>query len=229
VGGARVPVRLLEEADALGLPVYEGYGLTEAASVVSLNTPDARRLGSAGRPLPHVRIEQGADGEILVGGATLAGYVGEAAPRAAQALHATGDLGGLDADGFLHVHGRKREVLVTSFGRNVSPEWVESELLGHPAVAQAAVVGDGLPALVAVLVPRPGCAGSLTDAVHAANARLPDYARLGAFVVADEPFSTGNGLLSRGGTPQRSLVAARHLAHRRAVPSGMPGRVPKTG
>jgi acyl-CoA synthetase (AMP-forming)/AMP-acid ligase II len=148
-------------------------------------------------------------------------------------LYATGDLGGLDEDGFLHVLGRKREVLVTSFGRNVSPEWVESELLGHPAVAQAAVTGEGLPSLVAVLVPRPGRAAGLAGAVEAANARLPDYARVGAFVVADEPFRRDNGLLTRGGTPDRAAIAARHVARRQPVPAVMPsppGRgVPRIG
>jgi long-subunit acyl-CoA synthetase (AMP-forming) len=233
VGGARVPARLLEEADALGLHVFEGYGLTEAASVVSLNTPDARRTGSAGRPLRHVRIGRGEDGEILVGGSTLTAHLGDPEPRAADAPYATGDLGGLDEDGYLHVLGRKRELLVTSFGRNVSPGWVESELLGHPAVAQAAVVGEGLPSLVAVLVAHPGRAAGLAGAVQAANARLPDYARVGAFVVADEPFRRDNGLLTRGGTPDRAAIAVRHVAPRQPVPAAVPSTtghgVPRTG
>jgi long-subunit acyl-CoA synthetase (AMP-forming) len=130
VGGGRVSPALLERADRLGLPVYEGYGLTECASVVALNTPAARRVGSVGRPLPHVRLDVDTHAELHVSGPAVSGYVGGAnVPQ----RFATGDLGHVDADGFLFVNGRRKNVFITSFGRNVSPEWVESELTeqGH--------------------------------------------------------------------------------------------------
>ncbi|HEX9179958.1 MAG TPA: AMP-binding protein, partial [Burkholderiales bacterium] len=154
VGGAPVAGRLLARAAALGLPVYEGYGLSECASVVSLNTPQASRPGSAGRPLPHARVRVAPDGEILVEGSTLLGYAGRSG--AAAGPWRTGDIGHLDADGFLHITGRKTNIFITSFGRNVAPEWVEGELALHPAIAQAAVFGEGRPWNIAVIVPRGG-------------------------------------------------------------------------
>ena len=134
VGGAKVSPALLARSRALGLPAYEGYGLSECASVVALNLPGADRPGSAGRPLPHAAVRI-VDGEIHV-----------------QDV-ATGDLGRLDADGFLHVNGRRKHVLITSFGRNVSPEWPEAELLAGRAIAQAAVFGEARARLCALLVP----------------------------------------------------------------------------
>ena len=126
------------------------------------------------------------------------GYVG--GDDASNRSWATGDLGSLDADGFLTIHGRKKNCFITSFGRNVQPEWVESELLAEVNVAQACVFGEASPINVAVLVPRFD-AGSLAAAVGAANLRLPDYARVSRWIVADaEQFSgclTANGRVRR--------------------------------
>ena len=207
VGGARVAARLLQRAAAVGLPVYEGYGLSECASVVALNTPEAYCAGSVGKPLPHVRLSFGADGEIFVSGATLAGYVGDATSPTLERWP-SGDLGHLDAQGFLHLHGRKKNLLITSFGRNISPEWVESELCADPAIAQAVVFGDARPWPVAVLVPRPGLADTsaqLADAVRQANAGLPEYARVGRWLVA-EAFTQANGQVTSNGRPRRDLI-----------------------
>jgi long-subunit acyl-CoA synthetase (AMP-forming) len=208
VGGARVSRALLERADRLGLPVYEGYGLTECASVVALNTPAARRIGSVGRPLPHVDLTVDTGGEIHVGGAALGGYVGgEHVPR----RFATGDLGHLDADGFLHVSGRRKNLFITSFGRNVSPEWVEAELGDEAPVAQAAVFGEARPWNVAVVVPRPTAThAELEAAIDAANRRLPDYARVGDWITADEPFAPANGQLTSNGRNRRSAIWNRY-------------------
>ena len=150
VGGAKVSPALIERARAAGIPAYEGYGLSECASVVALNVPGANRPGSVGRPLPHARVRID-DGEIVVDGAGFLGYVGEHTPGP-DSLR-TGDLGHVDADGFLHIDGRRKHQLITSFGRNVAPEWPEAELAVAPAVAQAAVFGEARPQLAAVLVP----------------------------------------------------------------------------
>ncbi|HAL21818.1 MAG TPA: long-chain acyl-CoA synthetase, partial [Stenotrophomonas sp.] len=151
VGGGRVSPGLLSRARRLGLPVFEGYGLTECGSVVCLNRPGAQRDGTVGRPLPHVRVHS-VDGEIVVSGARALGYLGgDSLPEGP--IH-TGDLGHVDADGFVHVTGRRKNVFITAFGRNVSPEWIESELLAHPAIAQALVWGEGQADNVALLVPR---------------------------------------------------------------------------
>ena len=152
VGGAPVAPDLLARATALGLPVYEGYGLSECASVVCLNTPEARRAGTVGRPLPHVQIRVDERGELHVRGATMLGYLGEA-PAIADAEVATGDLGTLDADGHVRIHGRLRNVYITSFGRNVSPEWVEREIAAEPGIGQVLVHGEARPYPVALIVP----------------------------------------------------------------------------
>jgi long-chain acyl-CoA synthetase len=205
VGGARVSPALIERARGLELPVYQGYGLTECASVVALNTPEADRPGSVGRPLPRVPVEVGADGEIAVFSSAFLGYAGDARYRGGW--FRTGDLGKLDADGFLHVEGRRKHMLITSFGRNVAPEWPEAELLAGGALAQAAVFGEGRPQLCAVLVPAPAASDAAIAAqVGAANARLPDYARIAQWVRAESPFAPQNGLATANGRVRRDAV-----------------------
>jgi len=224
VGGAKVSPALIERARAAGIPAYEGYGLSECASVVALNVPGAHRPGSVGRALPHARVRIG-DGEIVVDGAGSLGYVGEHAPGA-DSLR-TGDLGRVDADGFLHIDGRRKHQLITSFGRNVAPEWPESELTVSPAVAQAAVFGEARPQLAAVLVPAlpavPDIA--LEAAVRAANERLPDYARIAVWLRADAPFSPANGLATANGRARRDAVWQRYGAQLESLyedPTGVP-------
>jgi long-subunit acyl-CoA synthetase (AMP-forming) len=203
VGGAPVSAELLRRARRLGLPVYEGYGLSECASVVALNAPGAERPGSVGRPLPHVALRIAADGEIHVRGSRFAGYLGEPASAAADDELATGDIGYLDADGYLHLTGRKKNMFITAFGRNVAPEWVERELTLEPAIAQAAVYGEGRPWNAAVIVARgDGVAAALANA----NRRLPDYARVEAWVAADQPFTVANGQLTGTGRPRRAAI-----------------------
>jgi long-chain acyl-CoA synthetase len=212
VGGARVPPALLQAAAGFGLPVYEGYGLSECASVVCLNRPDASRDGSVGRALPHVRIEVDGAGEVLVHGPCFLGYLGEA-PMAPGPL-ATGDLGRLDESGFLAIDGRRRNVYITAFGRNVSPEWVESELLAEPEIAHVVVDGEARAETVAIIAPaRSGLGdGEIATAIARANARLPDYARVHRWLRAREAFSAGNGLLTGNGRVRRAEVLARHAA-----------------
>jgi len=208
VGGGRVSAALLARADRVGLPVYEGYGLTECGSVVALNTPAARRVGSVGRPLPHAEVTIDARGEIHVAGAVVSGYVGgEHVPRRL----ATGDLGHFDADGFLYLDGRRKNLFITSFGRNVSPEWVEAELCDEAAIAQAAVFGEARPWNVAVVVPRPGARDEQVRAgVEAANRRLPDYARVTDWLVAAEPFTPQNRELTTNGRNRREAIWIRY-------------------
>jgi long-subunit acyl-CoA synthetase (AMP-forming) len=119
----------------------------------------------------------------------------------------TGDLGRLDGDGFLYIEGRRKHVLITSFGRNVSPEWPEAELLAGRAIAQAAVFGEARPRLCALIVPAPGAAESAVEAqVRAANARLPDYAQVGAWLRADVPFTPQNGFATANGRLRRDAL-----------------------
>ena len=210
IGGATVSERLLQRAEALGIPVFEGYGLSECASVVALNTERARKIGSVGKPLPHVRLKFSEDGEILVGGATLLGYIGDE-PVAPDAYWPTGDIGYLDQDGYLHLSGRKKNIFITSFGRNVSPEWVERELTLHPAIAQAAVFGEARPWNVAVIVPRGNASASDIDhAIEEANATLPDYAHVKYWLPAQAPFLPQNGQLTANGRLKREAILAQY-------------------
>ncbi|MEZ5659577.1 MAG: AMP-binding protein [Burkholderiaceae bacterium] len=145
VGGAPVGAGNLARARALGLPAYEGYGLTEGASVQTLNLPGGDRPGSAGRALAHCRVRCRDDGEIEIAGSLALGEVGSP-PPANDAWLPTGDLGSIDDDGFVWIDGRKKNLFITGFGRNVAPEWVESALENHPALAP--VFGEGLQAPV---------------------------------------------------------------------------------
>ncbi len=210
VGGAAVGAPLIRAAQALGIPACEGYGLSEGASVQTLNLPGAERPGSAGRPLPHARLRMADDGEILIAGSLFSGYLGDA--TAVGEWWPSGDLGHVDADGFLHVSGRKKNLLITAFGRNVSPEWVETALRGHPAVLQAVVFGDGEPALSAVLWPTQAEAtdASLQAAVDAANSALPDYARVARWTRGRAAFDVRTGLATANGRPQRGAIQERH-------------------
>ena len=205
VGGGVVGLPLLERAERAGIPVYEGYGLTECSSVVALNTPEARRAGSAGRPLPHCRVRIGDDGEIFVSGATMESYLGDEGEPSGEI--ATGDIGRLDDDGFLHISGRKKNLLITSYGRNISPEWVEASLTAAPSIAQAALFGDARPFNVAVVVPRANAGiAAIEQDIDRVNRRLPDYARVRRFILAAAPFSPRDQTLTANGRVRRDAI-----------------------
>ncbi|WP_353177193.1 AMP-binding protein [Salinisphaera sp. T5B8] len=203
VGGGKVGAALIERARALGLPVHEGYGLSECASVVSLNRPGHTRAGSVGRPLPHVRVRIAEDGEIHVSGNAMLGYLGE--PAVGGEI-ATGDLGAFDEDGFLYVRGRKKNQFTTSFGRNVNPEWPESLLAQTSALRQVAIFGEAMAVNIAVVVPGAAQQAAVTAAIATANAQLPRYARIGGWFVADAPFTAANGLATANGRLRRDAI-----------------------
>ena len=210
VGGAKVAQADIDDAFAFGIPAYQGYGLSECCSVVALNRPGDSRPGSVGRPLPGVSVDIDSHGEIIVSGQSMRGYMGER-PTGSDRVR-TGDLGYLD-DGFLYVTGRRKNVFITSFGRNVSPEWPEAELLHQPGIAQVCVFGEARPINTAVIVPATGSDSDdqLAEAVSAANSNLPDYARISDWIVATEPFSVANGLLTQTGKPRRDAVELRYI------------------
>ncbi|VVP80478.1 2-succinylbenzoate--CoA ligase [Pseudomonas fluorescens] len=212
VGGARVSRELLQQAQRVGLPVYEGYGLSECASVVCLNRPGACRPGSVGRPLPHVEVRLADDGEVLIKGSTLLGYLGEA--PCLDEWWPSGDLGEFDQEGFLYLKGRKKHQFITSFGRNVNPEWVEAELTQRHHIAQAFVYGEAMPRNHALLWPRhPDCTDQqLAATVAEANEALPDYAQVHHWNRLDEPFTPANGLLTANGRPRREAIVERYRA-----------------
>jgi long-chain acyl-CoA synthetase len=161
-GGAALSRDTAEFFWALGIPVLEGYGLTETSPVVSVNTFEAVRLGTVGRPIPGVEVmigdrSQTGEGEILIKGPNvMKGYLNM--PEATrEAIHDgwfhTGDMGALDEDGFLRITDRKKDLIVTSVGKNVSPQRIETLLRADEYIKEALVYGDGRPHLAALIVP----------------------------------------------------------------------------
>ncbi|WP_296539944.1 AMP-binding protein [Rhizorhabdus sp.] len=207
VGGAHVAPALLDRAAQLGLPVVQGYGLTECGSVVTLDAPDDHRAGTVGRPLSHIALSISEDGEIMIAGSGHLGTVGHA--RMPGPI-ATGDLGVLDDDGRVRLLGRKSNLIITSFGRNISPEWVEAVLTGQPAIAQALVEGDGHRALRALIVPASSTA-NVGEAIAQANAALPEYARIERWRLG-RPFTPLDGTLTGNGRLRRPEILAREAA-----------------
>jgi len=211
VGGARVSDSLIHRALAVGLPVYQGYGLSENASVSTLNTPSRNKIGSVGCALPHNQIRIANDGEIEVKGNKMLGYLGADSGNElneADEWLSTGDLGYLDDEGFLFVKGRKKNVFISSFGRNINPEWIESELCSSAEIAQSYVTGEAQAFNVAVIVPRYSYYKDhqIQDAVDLVNCRLPDYARVNRWIRSDTPFTFTNGLSTSNGRPKRQSL-----------------------
>ena len=206
VGGAAVPASQLRAAEQLGLPLYQGYGLSECGSVVAVNSPGANRLGSVGKPLPHQQLTIINDGEIWIDCQGVAAYLGREESFDHQ-WWPTGDRGHLDSDGYLYIEGRQDNLLLTPFGRNVSPEWVEGLLIDQPVIQQAVVLSGGTGHLEALLVSKTGRAEQLEQAVVEVNKQLPDYAHVMERRACKQPLTLANGLLTRGGLPSRGEVA----------------------
>jgi long-chain acyl-CoA synthetase len=147
VGGAPLGIDTALWFASVGIALWEGYGLTETSPVIALNTPLVHRMGAAGMPLPNLELKLAADGELLVRGPSVfAGYwhKPEATAEAfdAEGWFRTGDIGHLDADGFLFITDRKKELLKTSGGKMVAPQPIENKLKNNMLVAQAVLVGD---------------------------------------------------------------------------------------
>jgi long-subunit acyl-CoA synthetase (AMP-forming) len=204
VGGGRVTPELLTRAMAQNIPVYEGYGLTECGSVVALNTPSQRKIGTVGTLLPHVSAHLEGE-ELVVTHPVMLGIIGDP-QRPAQSKAegpvkvATGDRVSFDEDNYLTVYGRIKNTFITAFGRNVSPEWVESELQNELCISHAAVFGEAAEINTALLLPRGEASDEdLQKAVTASNERLPDYAQIGAWYrVSPNEIADNEGLTSNG-------------------------------
>jgi long-chain acyl-CoA synthetase len=222
-GGAPLNPEIGKFFLALGVPLLQGYGQTEAAPVVSANPPNRIRIETVGPPLDGVEVKIAEDGELLVRGeCVMRGYWNdpEATQRSLQDgwLH-TGDVGQLDPDGYIRITDRKRDFIKNSGGDMVSPARIEGYLTIEPEIGQAMVYGDRRPYLVAVIVPHaeliqsiaqaqggtPDLAelqdnADLIKAVGAAvlrvNAELSPIERVRRFILAREPFTTANGQMT---------------------------------
>lgn len=148
-GGAPLGARLGHFFRGVGIPVYEGYGLTETTAAITVNTPAQVRMGTVGRPIPGNAARIADDGEVLLNGAVVFNGYWQNPEATAEALtdgwFHTGDLGTLDEDGYLTITGRKKEIIVTAGGKNVSPAPLEDIMRAHPMISQAMVVGDQEP------------------------------------------------------------------------------------
>ncbi|PSR63655.1 long-chain fatty acid--CoA ligase [Nocardia sp. MDA0666] len=154
-GGGPLGARLGHFFRGIGVTIYEGYGLTESTAAVSVNTPEHLKVGSVGRPLGGHAAKVAEDGELLLRGPVVfAGYWNN--PTATEdafddGWFKTGDLGAIDEQGFITITGRKKEIIVTAGGKNVSPAMLEDSLRSHPLISQVMVVGDGKPFVGALI------------------------------------------------------------------------------
>jgi len=234
-GGAPLPVPVAEFLFAVGIPVLEGYGLTETAPVLTLNPEDAPRLGTVGKALPRVELRFADDGEILVRGPNvMRGYYGKPEATAAALeggwLH-TGDVGRLDEAGYLVITDRKKELLVTASGKNVAPQPIEQQLRRSPLVGEALLVGDRRPFVAALIVPDvaalAAAVGAPADAdrsalvsredvrrrfdaiIDAVNADLPRHEQIRKYALVPAELSVATGELTPTLKLKRRVVAAR--------------------
>lgn len=218
VGGAPVSTAMTTRARALGIPVSEGYGLSECCSVVAVAPAGEARPGRVGRPLEGATVEI-RDGQVFVRSAGLMrGYLGQE-PVAPGSCWATGDSGEIDADGTLRVLGRCDDVLVTGYGRNIHPAWVEARILADPTVARCVLLlrPQGLAIALGL-----GEAGrqrygadpgpALAVAVAALIADLPAYARPRDVLLLEPAQMADPQLFTASGRPRRAALATA-LAH----------------
>ncbi|SNS45495.1 long-chain acyl-CoA synthetase [Geodermatophilus pulveris] len=235
-GGAALGERLGHFFRGIGVTVFEGYGLTETTAAASVNHDGALRVGTVGRPLPGVSFAVADDGELLIrGGIVMRGYWHNEAATA-EAIDAdgwfhSGDLGEIDADGFVRITGRKKEILVTAGGKNVAPSVLEDRLRAHRLVSQCIVVGDQRPfigALVtldeealplwlkskgkdagltaAQLADDPDVRAELDAAVAEANRAVSQAESIKRYRVLGADFTEGNGMLTPSLKLKRAVV-----------------------
>ncbi|GGX69594.1 AMP-dependent synthetase/ligase [Streptomyces anandii] len=239
-GGSPLSRELSLFYEGIGIYVHDGYGLTETAGGITMQPLGAEKSGTVGKALPGTVIEVADDGEILVHGPSVfQGYVGdEAATRAALrgGWLATGDIGHLDAEGYLTITGRKKDIIITSGGKSVAPAPLEQRLRAHPLVHQAVVVGDNRPCVGALItldpeflthwraaLALPGDAPGreareenalreeIGRAVAAANSAVSRSESIRVFRVLPEPFDVASGLLTPSMKLRRDAIV-RHYA-----------------
>ncbi|MFD4030602.1 AMP-dependent synthetase/ligase [Streptomyces sp. NPDC058637] len=239
-GGSGMDRQLGLFFEGAGVTIYEGYGLTETTAAATANPPERTRYGTVGQPIPGSSVHIARDGEVWVHGANVfSGYLGD--PKATDAvLHdgwlATGDLGALDEDGYLTITGRKKEILVTSGGKSVSPAGLEERVRAHPLVAQCIVVGNDRPyiaALVTVdqesvdhwlvmqgrtpmpaadLVRDPDLEMEVRRAVVAANTTVSQAESIRTFRILAHPFTEEHGLLTPSLKLKRKSIETAYAA-----------------
>ncbi|MFJ2112360.1 MULTISPECIES: AMP-dependent synthetase/ligase [unclassified Streptomyces] len=239
-GGSAMDRRLGLFFAGAGVNVYEGYGLTESCAAATANPPERTRYGTVGQPIPGTSVRIAEDGEIwLRGGHLFAGYLNDRKATDAV-LHdgwlATGDLGSLDEDGYLTITGRKKDLLVTSSGKTVSPSALEERVRAHPLVAQCIVVGNDRPYIAALITMDPEAVEhwltirrkpplkvtelvrdrdletEIRRAVVAANTSVSQAESIRTFRILAHPFSEEHGLLTPSLKLKRKAIEAAYAA-----------------
>jgi long-chain acyl-CoA synthetase len=237
-GGAALPKEVAEFFHAFGILIIEGYGLTETSPVLTVNPPRAPRFGSVGKPIRGVEIKIAEDGEILAHGPNIMlGYYKKPEATAAaidpDGWFHTGDVGHMDADGYLYITDRKKDIIVLANGKNVAPQPIENMLKQSELVQEAVVYGDGMSAPVALIVPNidalrafakqagieaDGDALLNHDAIQKrfrqelerVNRELADFQRLKGFRLISKPFSIETGELTPTLKVKRRVVAEKY-------------------
>lgn len=244
-GGAPLGERLGHFYRGIGLTVLEGYGLTETTAALTVNLPDAVKIGTVGRPLPGTAVRVADDGELMFrGGQVFAGYWGNE-EATAEALERdgwfhTGDVGEVDDEGFVRITGRKKEILVTAGGKNVAPAVLEDRLRAHPLVDQCLVVGDGQPYIaalvtldrealtvwaerhgkptdVAALVDDPDLRAEIEAGVEDANKAVSKAESIRRFEVIEDEWTEEGGQLTPSLKLRRSVVVRQAREHVEAL------------
>ncbi len=233
-GGAAIADEVAAFFDAIGIRLYQGYGLTETAPVLAVEYPGATRRGSVGKAAPGIELRIDDDGEILARTEGLMQGYWKKPDATAQAVDTdgwfhTGDIGRLDDDGYLYITDRKKDLLVTSGGKNVAPQPIEQMLITHPAVAQVVVVGDGYPYLNALVVPNyaeppapfsgmdpaelredPRLQEIVQGLLDRANALLPAHERVRRFRLLERELTIEEGEITPTLKVRRKIVSERY-------------------
>jgi long-subunit acyl-CoA synthetase (AMP-forming) len=234
VGAAPTPVEVLEFFDALGLPLNEVWGMSETSCIATTNRPGARRLGSVGLPVAGMELRLADDGELLVRGPLVMKGYRNLPERTAEALDAdgwlhTGDVGQIDDDGFVFIVDRKKELIINSAGKNMSPANIEARVkAASPLIGQAVCIGDRRPYNVALIVLDPDVAAgrdpedpetvrSVQEAVDAANARLSRVEQIKRFTIVREDWLPGGDELTPTMKLRRRPIAEKYAAEIEAL------------
>lgn len=246
-GGAPLPPQVGAAYHAAGVPLLQGYGLTETSPVLTVNRPDDYRNESAGKAIPGVELKIAEDGEILARGANIMkGYWKQ--PQATAAVikdgwFYTGDVGRIDEQGFLYITGRKKELLVLSNGKKVAPTEVEALLQADPCIEQAVVYGEKRNFLTALIVPNwpkvkqllsvsgsedelarnPAVENFLRQRIDTALANAVTWEQVKRFVIRPQPFSVATGELTVSLKLRRDVVFQKHAAELEALYQKAPG------
>ncbi len=239
-GGAPLPREIGEYFEIAGLEILEGYGLTETCAPVAVNTPELNRFGTVGRPLPEVQIKIAEDGEILL--KTRKNFKGyykmpeETAEALRDGWFYTGDIGHLDSDGFLHITDRKKDLIVTSGGKNIAPQKIENLARSLKYLSQIVVHGDRrnyLTALVTLdrdqlikyanehsilfseyseLIRHPKIEGLVQRLIDELNSQLAGYESIKKFMILPKDFTVESGELTPSMKIRRNLINERFKA-----------------